>query len=176
MVKKAAVGVALTMVVMMAGLRSASAQDDDKKVQSAYKLDFTVSEMEEGKKINTRQYAMNSRSGDANEIKIGTRVPVETNRQGEFQYLDVGTNIWCRLKDAADVASLGSNVLLNVKADITNFAMPEQQGQRVQPVIRQLRIEASTIGVPGKSLLVGTVDDPNSKRQFQLEVTVTKLR
>ncbi len=176
MVKKAAVGVALTMVVMMAGLRSASAQDDDKKVQSAYKLDFTVSEMEEGKKINTRQYAMNSRSGDANEIKIGTRVPVETNRQGEFQYLDVGTNIWCRLKDAADVASLRSNVLLNVKADITNFAMPEQQGQRVQPVIRQLRIEASTIGVPGKSLLVGTVDDPNSKRQFQLEVTVTKLR
>ncbi len=175
MVKKAVVGVVLTMVVMMAGLRSASAQDDDKKVQSAYRLDFTVSEMEEGKKINTRQYAMNSRSGDANEIKIGTRVPVETNRQGEFQYLDVGTNIWCRLRDAADVASLSSSVLLNVKADITNFAMPEQQGQRVQPVIRQLRIEASTIGTPGKSLLVGTVDDPNSKRQFQLEVTVTKL-
>ena len=175
MLKKEAVAAVLVlMVVLTGGLRNASAQDDEKKLQSAYKLDFTVSEMEDGKKINTRQYAMNSKSGDANEIKIGTRVPVET-KQGEFQYLDVGTNIWCRLRDVADVASLGSNVLLNVKADITNFAMPEQQGQRVQPVIRQLRIEASTIGMPGKSLLVGTVDDPNSKRQFQLEMTVTKL-
>jgi len=25
-------------------------------------------------------------------------------------------------------------------------------------------------------MIVGSVDDPNSKRQFQLEVTVTKLR
>jgi hypothetical protein len=27
-----------------------------------------------------------------------------------------------------------------------------------------------------KPMLMGVVDDPNSKRQFQLEVTVTKLR
>ena len=163
-------------LLFAAAIGRASAQNDEKGVQSAYRLDFTVSELEDGKKVNTRQYSMNSKSGDSNEIKIGTRVPVETNKQGEFQYLDVGTNIWCRLRDAADVASLGSNVLLNVKADITNFAMPEQQGQRVQPVIRQLRIESSTIGMPGKTLLVGTVDDPNSKRQFQLEVVVTRLK
>ena len=30
----------------------------------AYRLDFSVNEMEDGKKINTRQYSMNSRSGD----------------------------------------------------------------------------------------------------------------
>jgi len=28
----------------------------------------------------------------------------------------------------------------------------------------------------GKSILIGSTADPNSKRQFQLEVTVTKLR
>jgi len=164
------------LMLFAAAIGRASAQNEEKGVQSAYRLDFTVSELEDGKKVNTRQYSMNSKSGDSNEIKIGTRVPVETNRQGEFQYLDVGTNIWCRLRDAADMTSLGNNVLLNVKADITNFAMPEQQGQRVQPVIRQLRIESSTIGMPGKPLLVGTVDDPNSKRQFQLEVVVTRLK
>jgi len=176
MLKKGTLGTALILMMVAGVFGRASAQDDEKKAQFAYRLDFSVSEMEDGKKINTRQYAMNSRSGDSNEIKIGTRVPVET-KQGELQYLDVGTSIWCRLRDQADVPALSSgNVLLNVKADITNFAVPEQQGQRVQPVLRQLRIESSTIGMPGKPLLVGTVDDPNSKRQFQLEVTVTKLK
>jgi hypothetical protein len=43
-------------------------------------------------------------------------------------------------------------------------------------VLRQLNINASTLAVLGKPMIVGSVDDPNSKRQFQLEVTVTKLR
>jgi len=30
--------------------------------------------------------------------------------------------------------------------------------------------------MPGKAMVIGSVDDPNSKRQFQLEVTVTKLK
>jgi Tfp pilus assembly major pilin PilA len=154
----------------------AEAGTQTNKPATAYRLDFSVNEMEDGKKINTRQYSMNSRPGDGNEIKIGTRVPVEV-KQGEFQYLDVGTNIWCRLRDEADVSMLGSNVLLNVRAELSNFASPDQQqAQQFHPVVRQMKIEASTIAIPGKSLVVGVVDDPNSKRQFQLEVTVTKLK
>ena len=38
-----------------------------------YRLDFSVNELEDGKKINTRQYSMNLNSDDADEIKIGTR-------------------------------------------------------------------------------------------------------
>jgi hypothetical protein len=181
MFRKTALAAALTLAMITAGPASAQesagskAAPEAEKTQNAYRLDFSVNEMEDGKKINTRQYSMNSRSGDANEIKIGTRVPVEA-KQGEFQYLDVGTNIWCRLRDQADVTAVGSNLLLNIRAEITNFAIPEQQGQPVRPVIRQLKIEASTIGIPGRSVVVGSVDDPNSKRQFQLEVMVTKLR
>ena len=64
----------------------------------SYRLDFTLNEIEDGKKINSRQYAMNLNSGDQSELKIGTRVPVEV-KQSEIQYLDVGTSIWCRLRD-----------------------------------------------------------------------------
>ena len=140
----------------------------------AYRLDFTVSEIEDGKKINSRQYSMNM-YGDANEIKIGTRVPVEL-KNNEVQYMDVGTNIWCRLRDRRDVTWLGNDVMLNVRSEISNFAVPEQQGQSTRPILRQLKIDASTIATVGKSIVLGVVDDPNSKRQFQLEVTVTKLR
>jgi hypothetical protein len=152
----------------------AEAQHSEKSL-SAYRLDFSLNEMDDGKKINTRQYSLNSRFNDWNQIKIGTRVPVEA-KQGEFEYLDVGTSIRCRLVDQTDMAALGGGVSLNVQADISNFATPEQQGQRVQPVVRQLRIEASTVVALGKSMVVGIVDDPNSKRQFQLEVIVTKLK
>ena len=113
---------------------------------------------------------MNLQADDDNEIKIGTRVPVEAG-QGQFQYMDVGTSIWCRIGERSD------GIPLSVNADISNFAIPDQgTGHESQPVIRQFKINASTLAVPGKPMTVGSVDDPNSKRQFQLEVMVNKLR
>ena len=155
---------------------SSKAAPEAEKAPHAYRLDFSVDEMEGGKKINSRQYSMNLNSGDENQIKIGTRVPVGT-KQAEFQYLDVGTNIWCRLRDRSDITSLGNDVLVQVRTDISNFAIPDQQQQEQgRPVLRQFSINASTLALVGKPTVMGSVDDPNSKRQFQLEVTVTKLR
>jgi len=145
--------------------------DDSEKTLAAFRLDFALSESEEGKKLNTRHYSMNLVPGysPSNEIKIGSRVPVE-GKEGAMQYIDVGTNIWSRMTEHGDALQL------EVKAELTNFANPEQEGQRSMPLLRQLRINASTVATLGKPTVVGVVDDPNSKRQFQLEVTVTKLR
>jgi hypothetical protein len=170
--------IALTIV---ADIRQGFAQDSAKAASDAaepghaYRLDFTVSEIENGKKIDSRQYSMNLRGGDVNEVKIGSRVPVDT-KNGEFQYIDVGTNIWCALRDRKDISWVGNDLLLNVKSEISNFAVPEQQGQNVRPILRQLKIDASMIAEVGKPLVIGSVDDPNSKRQFQLALTITKLR
>jgi hypothetical protein len=178
MFKKTVVAAALFFTLLLGGeIRGASAQEsstpkatpDSEKVVNAYRLDFTVNEIEDGKKINARQYSMNLNAEDANEIKIGTRVPVEA-KQGQFEYLDVGTSIWCRVGERAN------GLPISVRAEISNFAMPEQQGQQTRPVLRQLSIKASTVAQLGKPMVVGSVDDPNSKRQFQLEVTVTKLK
>jgi hypothetical protein len=180
MFKKTVIAAALILTLMLAGgFRKASAQDSSasksvpeaEKSVNAYRLDFSVNEIEDGKKINARQYSMNLNAEDSNEIKIGTRVPVES-KQGEFQYLDVGTNIWCRIGERAN------GLALSVRAEISNFAMPmpEQQEHANRPVLRQLSIKASTVAQLGKPIVIGSVDDPNSKRQFQLEVTVTKLK
>jgi 3D (Asp-Asp-Asp) domain-containing protein len=178
MFKKTVLASMLILTLMAGGRPSkASAQDssaskavpDTEKAVNAYRLDFSVNELEDGKKINTRQYSMNLNADDSNEIKIGTRVPVEV-KQGEFTYLDVGTSIWCRIGERP------SGLPLSVRAEITNFAMPEQQSQQTRPVLRGLSIKASTVAQLGKTMVVGSVDDPNSKRQFQLEVTVTRLK
>jgi hypothetical protein len=179
MFNKTVVAVALVLLALTAGAQNARAQEAGagkpvpavEKIQTAYRLDFSVNEVEDGKKVNSRQYSMNLKgAGGSNEVKIGTRVPVEP-KQGEFQYLDVGTNIWARLDDH------NGQIDLMTRAELSNFAIPDQgEGHSSRPLIRQLKIESSTLAVLGKPMIVGSVDDPNSKRQFQLEVTVTKLR
>lgn len=155
--------------------------DEASKPLAAFRLDFSLNESEDGHKINSRRYSMNIVPGytSSNEIKIGSRVPVE-GKQGEMQYIDVGTSIWSRMTER------GEGVELEVRAEISNFANPhsggagseggERENRSSMPLLRQLRINASTVAMPGKPTVVGIVDDPNSKHQFELEVTVTKIR
>lgn len=175
--KKMAFAGALTITLVFAswtgiawGEDTGSAAKPAEKPVEAYRLDFSINELENGKKINTRQYSMNLTKNQPQDIKIGTRVPVES-KQGEFQYLDVGTNISGRLQIHND------QLELFVNTDMSNFAIPEQaQGHESHPLIRQLKIGGSTLVVLGKPMVIGSADDPNSNRQFQVEVTMTKLR
>jgi hypothetical protein len=156
--RKAAAVWAIVILGVMGGAAAAQNNSQGKteiesavKTTHAYRLDFSVNELEEGKKINSRQYSLNLNAGDANEIKIGTRVPVEAGHE-QFEYLDVGTSIWCKIGESAD------GIPLAVRADISNFAVPDQgTGHESRPVIRQLRINASTLAVLGKPMLVGSV-------------------
>jgi len=163
-----------TLVLLLFGyLRAGSAQESSAtpKPASAYRLDFALNELEDGKKVNTRQYSMNLiPSVVFQDLKIGTRVPVEV-KQGEMQYIDVGTNISARIVgDAAPPQ-------LEVRADLSNFAPgADQSHPAAMPLLRQLRINGSTVVTSAKPIVIGAVDDPNSKRQYQLEVTTIKLR
>jgi hypothetical protein len=178
MLRKMIVAEFILAAMFVVGFEQARAQDSApaktaptaERVVNAYRLDFSVNEVEDGKKINSRQYSMDLNSDSSNELKIGTRVPVET-KEGEFQYLDVGTNLWSRLEDHT------GQINLVVRAEISNFAIPDQnQDHNARSLIRQVKIDGSTVATPGKPMLIGSVDDPNSKKQFQLEVTLTKLR
>jgi hypothetical protein len=148
----------------------------------AYRLDVSFNELEDGKKLNTRHYSIDLTGGRPEDIKIGSRVPVVTancnsssvsspsgGASEQYQYLDLGTHL---------MAQLISHGELRVSGDISSLdtsAGPETSA-RLGPVIRQIKIEGSTALVLGKPILIGSADDPNSKRQFQLEVTVTKLK
>jgi len=179
MKRKVAVAIATLVVVSLYGSAAVSRAQEQasakatgespEKSVDAYRVDFTISEMEDGKKINAREYSMNLNAGDANAIKVGTRVPVEA-KQGELQYIDVGTNIWSRIKES------GSGLVLEVRAEISNFAVPDQASRNRMPLLRQMQINASTVTIPGRPTVMGSVDDPNSMKQFQLEMTATKLK
>jgi hypothetical protein len=134
----------------------------------AYRIDFSIHELEDGKKINTRHYSMDLNSGPWSEIKIGTRVPVSPT-QGSFQYIDLGTSIDCQ------VGEQGEDITLDIRSDFSNLSGPEEQ-HSAQPVIRQIKINGRTVTSPGRPAIIGAVDDPNSNRTFQLEAVATRLK
>jgi hypothetical protein len=148
----------------------------------AYRLDISFNELEDGKKLNTRHYSIDLTGGRPNQIKIGTRIPVVTANcsssapsqpaagSEQYQYIDLGTSV------SAQLISHGEE--LHVSGEISSLdtsAGPEASA-RLGPVLRQIRIEGSTELVLGKPIIIGSADDPNSRRQFELEATVTKLK
>lgn len=152
---------------------------DATKAIYPYRLDFSFDEVEDGKKLNTRHYIMDLAGEQGQEIKIGTRVPVVSGGSAigphgeidtQYQYIDVGTNIGAHLNRLA-----GGDVQLRVNCEVSNMDRMDPTS-KLGPIIRQIKIEGSTLLAFGKPILIGSADDPNSKRQFQLEVTVTKLR
>lgn len=157
---------------VLAPLRTAYAQNDatTAKPSHSYRVDFTISETDAGKKINARHYSIVLIPGDRREVKIGSKVPVPMLPGSvQFQYMDVGTNIDCRLLEAGD------DVSLDVHSDFSNLAPAEEQ-HSPQPIVRQIRIHGDPLAAIGKTVVVGMVDDPTSTRQFQLEATVNRLK
>ena len=65
-----------------------------------------------------------------------------------------------------------------VRGEVSNLDVEtgEHSGALLPPVVREIKINGDTLLVVGKPIVIGSVDDPNSKKQFQLEVTATKLK
>jgi hypothetical protein len=152
--------------------------DRNNIVVTPYRLEFSFYELQDGKKINTRHFTLDLIAGSGNEIKIGTRVPVPTGKNTpdpsfNFQYMDVGTTIWANL-----VVLGGGDLRLDVKSDVSNLDLTGDHDRNpgLPPIVRQIQINGSTLLVTGKPILIVSMDDPNSNREFQLEVNVTKLR
>jgi hypothetical protein len=151
----------------------------------AYHLEFALNELEEGKKVNTRQYGMDLvalRQEDRGyvrdlardkAIKIGTRVPIETEA-GKVEYIDIGTSIRCQMFE--DEVGLSLYAHAEISSLVARSDTDAYHPSTRDPILRQLSIESASAITPGKLTSLGTVDDPDSKRQFQLEVTVAKLR
>ena len=64
--------------------------------EAFYKLAFNISEIEDGKRVNQREYSMVSRNNDGRpvSIKSTTRVPINSPEK-QIQYLDAGLDIRC---------------------------------------------------------------------------------
>lgn len=140
-----------------------------------YKLAFSIYELQDGKKINQRDYSLWAEADDrsGNKLKIGTRVPIDVG-EGKLTYADVGFDLEC---SAAE--TVNNKVAVRIDMTVTNFAIPEQNtdprtaGSR--PVLRGVTQRVRAVVTPGKPQIITSMDDINSTKRMQVELTATKI-
>ena len=179
---KRAISIRLAIAVMAFCLplipNSASAQQEkgkesvttEQKPLVAYRIEFNVREIEDGKRLNSRNYVMVVGDGAWGRIRVGTRVPVATS-PGQFEYNDVGMKIDCQPRGRED------SVVLDISLESTSEVAQEQPpAATTRPVIRKQSSNVTSVVTPGKPTLVASMDDVISNRRYEIEVTATKVK
>jgi hypothetical protein len=157
-----------------------------KTPQATLKMQVVITEHEGEKKLMNLPYTFFLRAGDQGstspwtKVRMGSRVPVHTGKEGSMQYIDVGTNIDAR---AILADNGGFDVSLNlerswVEGDVMvpaekSASAPAEanSGQFKEPVIRQFRTELTQIMHDGQTIQCTQATDPLSGRILTVTVT-----
>jgi hypothetical protein len=144
-----------------------------------YKLAFVMYELDDGKRTNQREYMLIVKAEyQPSSVRVSTRVPIYTEEKGEdkkITYIDVGLVIRCSLKEQVD-----HRLQFHSDNEISSFVRPDQiansgNAGSAAPVLRTTRTESWALLTLGKPSVFTTVDDINSTKRLQIEVTATKV-
>lgn len=144
-----------------------------------FKLALVIYELDDGKRTNQRDYMMIGRTENLpSSIRVATRVPITTEEKGKdkaYTYIDAGLNIRCSMKEQVD-----RRLQFHCDIEMSSFVRPEQiasSGNNIPPapVLRTTRTESWALLTLGKPAALTTVDDINSTKRMQIEVTATKI-
>jgi type II secretory pathway component GspD/PulD (secretin) len=140
--------------------------------RKAYRLTYTVTETGSGQPGGAQHVTLIVASGGMTDFKQGSKVPIVTGiyPQGEqpqhsdVQYQDVGLEIEATLNGYADGVHLRSKIAQSNVSD-------ERSGIGVEdPVFHETTLEGTATLVPGKPLILGSLDIPGTNRHQQVEV------
>lgn len=152
--------------------------NDLDRPKKAYRLAYTITEMDGGKRIGVQHFALIAVTGVRTTLKNGSRVPIVTGASApgtspqntQVTYIDVGLNIDASLDELPIGARLRSKVEQSSVAE-------ERSGVGAQdPVVRQTTIEGTSFLIAGKPLLLGSVDISGSTRHLDVEVVMEAVR
>jgi len=135
----------------------------------AYRLEFSVREVENGKRSNSRNYMMMAEEGNWGRIRIENNVPYQSEEKN-YQYRQVRMYIDCRPREGE------GSVALEIHVDFSSIAAQTEEAPAFHPLIRTDRTEVQSVVTPGKPTLVATMDDVSSNRRYEIEVTATKVK
>jgi hypothetical protein len=150
------------------------AEQEAKPPDSYYKLNLAIYELDDGKRINQREYSMirGTKGGPPATIRVSTRVPIYVEEK-KLQYIDAGLEIRCWLKEP-----LVGKLPVQCDINISNFVLEQQFADpknSAGPMLRTANVGTETIVTPGKPTVIANIDDVNSKKRTQIEVTATRI-
>jgi hypothetical protein len=141
-----------------------------------YKLSFAIYELDDGKRMNQRDYSIIGKTNSAPPIsaRVWTRLPMYSEEK-KVTYVNGGLEIRCSLKDVT-----AGRVQASCDFEITSFVLPEQAVDARSnvpgvPILRTTSTSTWAVLTPGKPAIISSIDDVNSKKRTQIEVTATRL-
>lgn len=133
-----------------------------------YRVEYSVSDVENGKKTGTQHYSLVVASGSKGILKVGKRIPMVSGATGEngaqnsqVQYIDVGVSI--------DASIEGQG--LKTKVELTGLADEKSSAGVSDPVIQQTMLDGVSSVTGGKAVVLGSIDVPGTARHEEIEVT-----
>jgi hypothetical protein len=175
---KIILGLTLTLVVARSGAlgQTNSVPSPVQAGLKTYRLTYTLTETDGGKRLGTQHFAMIVVSGRKTVLKQGNRVPLVAGSvstsggaQTQVQYLDVGLNIDASIEESPD------GVKLNTAVEQSSIA-EEKSGLGPQdPIVRQAKLEGTSILNAGKPLILGSMDIPSTARRLDIEVVMDNV-
>ena len=172
--QKAVSNFVLCLTVVLAATTLWAQEQKPPASNNTYKLDYVFFELQDNKRVNTRSYTILVRVTNKAVLKLGARVPIAvgSKEENQIQYLDIGQNIDCRVRQELDSA-----IDLETTADTSSVVTEPQPSNRTgDPVIRQVKWDMENVVPLGKPTLLGSSDEIDGTRRFQIEVTATKVR
>jgi len=164
---------------------------DAKTPAATLKVQITITEQEGEKKVANLPYSFFLKAGELGpaspwtKLRMGSRVPVYTGKDGGMQYIDVGTNIDSRAMTAEEgrfdvtVNLERSWVEGDVAVPVEKAAgqLPDSHpGQFREPVIRQFKTELTLTMRDGQSIQSTLATDPLSGKVLAVTVTMNVVK
>jgi hypothetical protein len=144
----------------------------------SYRLTYSLTEMDGDKNLGTQQVSLIALdNGEKTTVKQGSKVPIVTGSTSEgsstntqVQYEDVGLTI--------EAAVDGSPDTLRLRTRVAQSNVPDERapGNTGDPAIRQTVLDAGATLVPGKPLVIGSLDIPGSTRREEISVVSELIR
>ena len=138
---------------------------------AVYRVDYTVFELQDGKRINVRNYSVlvhavkGARPG---QLRLGSKVPL-AQKDGTV-YMDVGVRIDVRAREGQD------GVELDTSMEITSLAEAGSGTVAAAPFIRRMEYAGASLLQPGKPAQLSYMEDVATGRRVHVEATATKVR
>lgn len=147
------------------------------RTKKLYRLTYTLTETDEGKRIGIQHYSIIIASGSKTDLKQGSKVPIlalsgAATSSTEVTYLDVGLEIEASLDGYLDGVRLRSRLVQSSLAE----EKPGAAMSSSDPVIRQTALEGTSTLIQGKPLILGSLDLPGSTRHQEVEVVAEVVR
>ena len=159
------------ITLLLLASASLAQKPDQPEEMRVFKLDIVVRELEGGKVLNLRTFSLSLAQSNPNNnasLRTGDKIPVPSGKDGQFTFLDVGTNIDCHF-----LQMRGNDLMLQVTADVSSIApVPNLP----MPMVTQTRWNAPVIVPLRKPTIVLASEGASGKRQMQLEITATPLQ